>query len=110
MQKLFRNLAILVISIFATSTLTGCSNASSESNEITVVVHDSVIISDALLAEFKTQTGLAVKIIRAGDAGAMTNKLVLTKDQPIAPTIKVGILPHLRDILENNQAPAMATY
>ena len=87
MQKLFRNLAILVISIFATSTLTGCSNASSESNEITVVVHDSVIISDALLAEFKTQTGLAVKIIRAGDAGAMTNKLVLTKDQPIADAV-----------------------
>ena len=57
MQKLFRNLAILVISIFATSTLASCSSTTIESNEITVVVHDSVIISDALLAEFKTQTG-----------------------------------------------------
>jgi thiamine transport system substrate-binding protein len=86
-QKLFRNVAILVISIFGTLTLAGCSSATIEPNEITVVVHDSVIISDALLAEFKTQTGLAVKIIRAGDAGAMTNKLVLTKDQPIADVV-----------------------
>ena len=87
MQKLFRNVAILVISIFGTSTLAGCSSATIESNEINVVVHDSVIISDALLAEFKAQTGIAVKLIRAGDAGAMTNKLVLTKDQPIADAV-----------------------
>ena len=87
MQKLIRNVAILVISIFGISTLAGCSSATIESNEITVVVHDSVIISDALLAEFKAQTGIAVKLIRAGDAGAMTNKLVLTKDQPIADAV-----------------------
>ena len=87
MQKLFRNLAILVISIFAASSLASCSSSTAPSNEITVVVHDSVVISDALLSEFKSQTGVTVKLIRAGDAGAMTNKLVLTKDQPIADAV-----------------------
>jgi thiamine transport system substrate-binding protein len=86
-QKLFRNIAILVISIFVASTLSSCSAETESANEITVVVHDSVIISDALLAEFESQTGTSVKIVRAGDAGAMTNKLVLTKDQPIADAV-----------------------
>lgn len=87
MQKLFRNFAILVISILTATTLASCSATETPSNEITVVVHDSVIISDALLSEFKSQTGISVTIIRAGDAGAMTNKLVLTKEQPIADAV-----------------------
>lgn len=87
MQKLFRNLAILVISIFAATSLASCSSEQTNTKEITVVVHDSVVISDALLGEFKAKTGTTVKIIRAGDAGAMTNKLVLTKDQPIADAV-----------------------
>lgn len=87
MQKLSKSLAILVISLFTVSSLAACSPAPEPLNEITVVVHDSVVISDALLAEFKDQTGTSVSLIRAGDAGAMTNKLVLTKDQPIADAV-----------------------
>jgi thiamine transport system substrate-binding protein len=62
--------------------LAGCS-AQSEAAPLTVVVHDSVVITDAQLAEFKKETGIDVKLVKAGDAGAMTNKLILTKDQPI---------------------------
>ena len=87
MQKLFRIVSILVISIFATASLAACAATTTESNEITVVVHDSAVISDALLNEFKEQTGNTVTIIRGGDAGAMTNKLVLTKDEPIADAV-----------------------
>lgn len=62
--------------------LTGCASQS-ETAPLTVVVHDSVVISDAQLTEFKKDTGITVKLVKAGDAGAMTNKLILTKDQPI---------------------------
>ncbi len=86
MQKLFRKLAILVISILAATSLVSCASQP-VNNEVTVVVHDSFVISDELLSEFKDQTGTTVKIIRAGDAGAMTNKLILTKDQPIADAV-----------------------
>ncbi|MEY4320646.1 MAG: hypothetical protein RLZZ471_587 [Actinomycetota bacterium] len=62
--------------------LSGCASQS-EAAPLTVVVHDSVVITDAQLAEFKKETGIEVKLVKAGDAGAMTNKLILTKDQPI---------------------------
>lgn len=55
----------------------------SEAAPLTVVVHDSVVITDEQLAEFKKQTGIDVVLVKAGDAGAMTNKLILTKNQPI---------------------------
>lgn len=87
MQTLKKTLAILVVSIFASISLASCSSQESANNEITVAVHDSVVISDELLSEFKDQTGTTVKIIRAGDAGAMTNKLILTKEQPIADAV-----------------------
>lgn len=62
--------------------ISGCS-ASSEAAPLTVVVHDSVVITDQQLAEFKSQTGITVELVKAGDAGAMTNKIILTKEQPI---------------------------
>jgi thiamine transport system substrate-binding protein len=51
------------------------------------VVHDSVVISDELLASFKKQTGIEVTLVKAGDTGSMTNKLVLTKDEPLGDAV-----------------------
>ncbi len=89
MQKRIKWLAKLAATtitaaLLATS-LAGCSatTETAESKELTVVTHDSAVFSKELLAEFKTQTGITVKQIKAGDTGAMTNKLVLTKDEPI---------------------------
>ena len=85
MRKLFKAVASIATAIFFSFSLVSCAPATS--NAITVVVHDSVVISDELLAEFTKQTGLEVKLLRAGDAGSMTNKLVLTKDQPIGDVV-----------------------
>lgn len=85
MRKLFKAAASIAATIFFSMSLVSCAPATS--NAITVVVHDSVVISDELLAEFTKQTGLEVKLLRAGDAGSMTNKLVLTKDQPIGDLV-----------------------
>lgn len=63
--------------------LSGCA-AEPENKVLTVVVHDSIVITESQLADFKSQTGIEVQLIKAGDAGSMTNKLILTKDQPIA--------------------------
>ncbi|MET3961479.1 thiamine transport system substrate-binding protein [Marmoricola sp. OAE513] len=51
---------------------------------IVVASHDSWAMSDDVMAKFTEQTGIKVKIATNGDAGALTNKLVLTKDDPIA--------------------------
>ena len=82
-MQIQRIITITVAAVLAASTLTACGAASSNSNELTVVTHDSAVFTDEVLAEFKAETGITVKQLKAGDTGAMTNKLVLTKDAPI---------------------------
>jgi len=49
-----------------------------------VATHDSWAMSKQVLAKFKAETGITVKVRPQGDAGELTNKLVLTKDSPLA--------------------------
>ena len=87
MQKLLKAAAVLAATILTAVSLTACSTTASEASSITVVVHDSVSVSKELLASFTKQNGIEVKLLKAGDAGAMTNKLVLTKDAPIGDAV-----------------------
>ncbi|HET7683359.1 MAG TPA: thiamine ABC transporter substrate-binding protein [Marmoricola sp.] len=69
--------------------LTGCAALGGEpdsnaSKTVVVATHDSWNMPDDLIAQFEEQTGLTVRIQPQGDAGQLTNKLVLTKDDPIA--------------------------
>jgi thiamine transport system substrate-binding protein len=50
---------------------------------VVLVTHDSFVISDALIAEFKKKTGYTLEQRAPGDVGALVNQLVLTKDAPI---------------------------
>ena len=65
----------------ATTTTAG---ATGEPVEVVLMTHDSFAVSDELLASFATETGIQIKILRAGDTGAMVNQAVLTKDNPLA--------------------------
>jgi thiamine transport system substrate-binding protein len=64
----------------------GSSGASEEEDPKTLVVatHDSWAMSKEVLADFEKRTGITVKVQPQGDAGQLTNKLVLTKDSPLA--------------------------
>ena len=68
--------------------VTGCgtSGGSGDGDPKTLVVatHDSWAMSKDVLAAFKKKTGITVKAQPQGDAGQLTNKLVLTKDSPLA--------------------------
>lgn len=50
---------------------------------VTLVTHDSFALSKGVLEDFTKQTGITVKVVQPGDAGVLTNQLVLTKDAPI---------------------------
>jgi thiamine transport system substrate-binding protein len=67
--------------------LAGCAPAHQAATKVTLVAHDSFAISDELIAEFEAASGFDLEIIRAGDAGSLTNRLVLTKDSPIADVV-----------------------
>ena len=53
---------------------------------ITLVVasHDSFNASDAVLAQFEKENNVKLQFLKLGDAGEALNKLVLSKDAPLA--------------------------
>nr|WP_315241076.1 thiamine ABC transporter substrate-binding protein [uncultured Albidiferax sp.] len=52
-----------------------------------VLVHSSFDLPKPLLARFETESGVKLSLIKAGDAGEMLNKLILTRSQPIADVV-----------------------
>jgi thiamine transport system substrate-binding protein len=81
--------------------LAGCAPADQAATKVTLVAHDSFAISDESIAEFQEASGFELEIIRAGDAGSLTNRLVLTKDSPIADVV-FGIDNTFRGIADEN--------
>lgn len=55
----------------------------SVANTLTVVSHDSFAYSDSVMQQFEQQTGITVNVLRSGDAGAMVNQSILSKDNPL---------------------------
>jgi thiamine transport system substrate-binding protein len=63
----------------------GCSGGSgADSKTLVVATHDSWAMSKPVMKEFTRKTGITVKVQPQGDAGELTNRLVLTKDEPTA--------------------------
>lgn len=78
----------------------------------TVVTHDSFSLDKKVLAQFEAQTGATLKLVKAGDAGEMLNRLILTKRAPIADAVyglDNTLLPRARaaGILEPYKSPAL---
>jgi thiamine transport system substrate-binding protein len=53
---------------------------------LTLIAHDSFVdgVDATTFTGFTASTGIGVNVIAGGDAGAMVNQLVLTKDNPLA--------------------------
>ena len=50
--------------------------------EVVLVTHESFVLPDEAREAFEEQSGYELVIRASGDAGSLTNKLVLTKDDP----------------------------
>ncbi|MEX2622558.1 MAG: thiamine ABC transporter substrate-binding protein [Acidimicrobiia bacterium] len=79
-----RYLAVLLLAFAACG-----DDAVTPGGTITLMAHDSFVdaVTEATFADFTTGTGFKVEVLRAGDAGAMTNQAVLTKDNPLADVL-----------------------
>jgi thiamine transport system substrate-binding protein len=73
---------LIAMAALAALTLTGCS--ATENTLVRIATHDSFAISDELIAEFESETGYQLEVLRLGDTGSLTNQLVLTKNAPVA--------------------------
>jgi thiamine transport system substrate-binding protein len=67
----------------------GCATGPSEegAETITLVTHDSFGLGEGTLEAFTAETGIEVVVHQAGDAGALVNQLVLTKDNPLGDVV-----------------------
>jgi thiamine transport system substrate-binding protein len=55
--------------------------------ELRLVTHASFELPKELLADFEAKAGVKLSVIKAGDAGEMLNKLILTRAQPIGDVV-----------------------
>ena len=55
-----------------------------EATVLVVATHDSFSISDEVLADFQAESGITLQLLALGDAGESLNKLILSKDAPLA--------------------------
>ena len=87
---------------------------------VTLMTHDSFAVSEGTLKAFEEQSGLALRIVKSGDAGAALSQAILSKKNPLGDVffgvdntflsraLKAGIflayaspqLPNLRDELK----------
>ncbi|HEX2581211.1 MAG TPA: thiamine ABC transporter substrate-binding protein [Dongiaceae bacterium] len=58
-----------------------------KAQELRLITHDAFDLSPAILDRFEKETGAKVTILKSGDAGAMLNKLILTREAPIADLV-----------------------
>lgn len=71
----------------ATTTPTPASvtgEATAGERQLNVMTHDSFAVSEEVVAAFESQYNATVQFIKGGDTGVALNKLILSKDHPLA--------------------------
>jgi thiamine transport system substrate-binding protein len=83
-----------VVAVAAALLTTSCSlvgggddDNSDSSKKVVLVTHESFVMSKELQRQFEDESGYDLVIKASGDAGALTNKLVLTKDDPTGDAV-----------------------
>ncbi|WP_395693586.1 thiamine ABC transporter substrate binding subunit [Nocardioides sp.] len=82
--------AVVPALLGAALVVTGCSVVGEDggsdqpaSDRVVLVTHDSFALPKQLVARFEEQSGYRLVVRGSGDAGTLTNKLVLTQDDPL---------------------------
>jgi thiamine transport system substrate-binding protein len=76
-------LLVAVAALGAATPAATAAPAAKQDVTITLVTHDSFAVSKKVLADFTKETGIKVKLLPAGDAGAALSQVILTKGAPI---------------------------
>lgn len=79
-----KRILCFLLSIFL---LSGCSSKPSGPQTLTVMTHDSFAVTDTVVKAFDQANNAKVTFIKSGDAGAMLNKAILSKDSPLADVL-----------------------
>ena len=83
---MLRGFAAAITIVLVAIALGGCATPTTKA--VALASHDSFVIPDELINKFKTDTGFYLEGgAKLGDVGELTNKLVLTKDSPVADVV-----------------------
>ncbi|GAA1798441.1 thiamine ABC transporter substrate-binding protein [Nocardioides hankookensis] len=86
-MKSIRVYASVLVLAVATAGCSAVGNSTADdepaSQRVVLVTHESFVLPKALQKEFEEESGYDLVVRASGDAGALTNKLVLTKDDPL---------------------------
>src|SRR5579884_2461153 len=91
--RMLRPAAVLAALVTLVALASGCGSSSAKASQATtgvtvrLLTHDAFAVSKPVLADFTKQTGIKVKVLRQGDAGAMVNAAILTRDDPEADAL-----------------------
>jgi len=58
-----------------------------ETEQLTVIAHDSFAYSEDVMAAFTEATGIAVEVLRLGDTGALVNQSILSRENPLGDVL-----------------------
>jgi thiamine transport system substrate-binding protein len=88
-MKISRKILILLSSVLVVGLVVVAVNITGGKGpkEVVLVTHDSFVMSKALIADFDKTSGYTLKLLKAGDAGSLTNRLILTKAAPIGDAV-----------------------
>ena len=62
--------------------LAGCAGGDEAPTEVVLVTHDSFAISDEVKKAFEDESGITLRILKAGDAGEIVTRALLTAGNP----------------------------
>lgn len=71
----------------ATPAITPTTTPADAAGPLVLMTHDSFAVSDEVMAEFQTEHGVTVQVLKAGDAGSMVNQAILTREAPLADVL-----------------------
>ena len=99
--------------LLLTFLLSACAPKPAEPQTLTVLTHDSFAVSKDVIAAFETANHAKVTFLQSGDAGAVLNQAILTKDAPLADVLFGVDNTFLSraldaDIFEAYQSPVLA--
>jgi thiamine transport system substrate-binding protein len=77
-----RQAALCALTVGFALAVAGCGGGDDGATEVVLVTHDSFAISDDVKRAFEDESGLTLRILKAGDAGEMVTRALLTAGNP----------------------------
>ena len=103
----------LAVAALAVVLIAGGCGGDEAPSEVVLVTHDSFVVSDDVKRAFEKQSGLTLRVLQTGDAGAMLTRALLTAGNPEGDVL-YGVDSNLLsralddDLLEPYESPRLA--